>query len=334
VPAESPQPANLLPVEPEVPAAKSAAPKPAPPSFFEPPLLPSEAPPTEPEQPWQQELAERVENFRRRRARMQGQSEDSDNLEFDFGRIGHFEESSADESKVLEFPDLGANLDVEFGDPSGMPSSSPFWEVIPLKKGGGGSTVLDSAAVEAGEVALERDLEKPEPVEMVVGFSEPHLASAPIEARPLLLPLAPLGRRFLAELADALVLLLGAGLFALTFWFVGGHLTPGPLNIAVLAFIAAFFLFAYFGLFTALTSATPGLLWMGLEVRNMEGLRPTTPESFWRAFGYLVSIAALMLGFVWALVDGEALTWHDRMSGTFLTFADQESTTESMKSEL
>jgi uncharacterized RDD family membrane protein YckC len=123
-------------------------------------------------------------------------------------------------------------------------------------------------------------------------------------------------------------------LFALTFWFVGGHLTPGPLNIAVLAFIAAFFLFAYFGLFTALTSATPGLLWMGLEVRNMEGLRPTTPESFWRAFGYLVSIAALMLGFVWALVDGEALTWHDRMSGTFLTFADQESATESMKSEL
>jgi hypothetical protein len=26
----------------------------------------------------------------------------------------------------------------------------------------------------------------------------------------------------------------------------------------------------------------------------------------------------LMLGFVWVLVDNEALTWHDRMSRTFL----------------
>jgi len=26
-----------------------------------------------------------------------------------------------------------------------------------------------------------------------------------------------------------------------------------------------------------------------------------------------------MMGFLWALVESEGLTWHDRMSGTFIT---------------
>ena len=63
---------------------------------------------------------------------------------------------------------------------------------------------------------------------------------------------------------------------------------------------------------------------MGIEVRNLEGRFPTPREAFWRAFGYLVSSAALMLGFVWALVDSEGLTWHDRISGTFLAAAEAE----------
>jgi hypothetical protein len=45
-------------------------------------------------------------------------------------------------------------------------------------------------------------------------------------------------------------------------------------------------------------------------------------QSFWRAFGYLVSASAFFLGFVWALVDSEGLTWHDRMSDTFLASTD------------
>jgi hypothetical protein len=28
-----------------------------------------------------------------------------------------------------------------------------------------------------------------------------------------------------------------------------------------------------------------------------------------------------MLGFIWAWVDSEGMTWHDRMSGTFITLA-------------
>jgi uncharacterized RDD family membrane protein YckC len=56
----------------------------------------------------------------------------------------------------------------------------------------------------------------------------------------------------------------------------------------------------------------------------MEGWPPDRRESLLRAFGYLVSLSAFLLGFFWALVDGESLTWHDRISGTFLTPAKQD----------
>jgi uncharacterized RDD family membrane protein YckC len=143
--------------------------------------------------------------------------------------------------------------------------------------------------------------------------------------------IAPLGRRFLAGLADSLVLLLGASIFALIFWRAGGRLSLQPLNLMVVGFMAVSFLFAYFGLFTALTTSTPGLLWMGLEVRKLDGTPPTARDACWRAFGYLVSITALMLGFVWSVVDSDTLTWHDRMSGTFITPVESGSAEESLR---
>jgi uncharacterized RDD family membrane protein YckC len=135
---------------------------------------------------------------------------------------------------------------------------------------------------------------------------------------------APLGRRFVAGLADTLVLLSAAGLFGMVLRHIGVRMSLAPLNLSILAFVAIFFIAVYFGLFVALTASTPGLLWMGLEVRNLEGDHPTPGEASWRAFGYLVSIAGLMLGFVWALVDSDSLTWHDRISGTFLTLAPRD----------
>jgi uncharacterized RDD family membrane protein YckC len=173
--------------------------------------------------------------------------------------------------------------------------------------------------MQAGEFAIEQASSAGDRLEIVVGPMklDAHAAASQLELQAL--PLAPLGRRFLAGMADGLVLLMGAGLFALIFWRAGGHLTLVPLNLAIVALIAVIFVLAYFGLFTALTFSTPGLAWMGIEVRNMEGTPPAPRESFLRAFGYLVSISAFFMGFLWALVDSDGLTWHDRISGSFLT---------------
>jgi uncharacterized RDD family membrane protein YckC len=74
----------------------------------------------------------------------------------------------------------------------------------------------------------------------------------------------------------------------------------------------------YFLLFMISTSQTPGMKIRRLAAVTREGT-PLDPRSAClRGFGYFISIAPLMLGFIWALVDPEHLTWADKVSGTFL----------------
>ena len=74
----------------------------------------------------------------------------------------------------------------------------------------------------------------------------------------------------------------------------------------------------YFLLFMLSTSQTPGMKMKNLEAVTREGF-PLDPRSACkRGFGYFISIAPLLLGFVWALIDPEHLTWADKVSGTFL----------------
>jgi uncharacterized RDD family membrane protein YckC len=133
---------------------------------------------------------------------------------------------------------------------------------------------------------------------------------------------APLGKRFIAGVLDALVLSAVAGMFAIVFRAAGVRLHRGAVDLAVLLVASAFWLFIYFAAFTTLASATPGQSTMGLWVRNFDGDLPTPQECLLRAFGYLVSIASVMLGFLWAAMDSDGLAWHDHVSGTLLAERD------------
>lgn len=260
--------------------------------------------------PWREELNDRLEDFRRKRERLRGQFDPSTSLDLEFG-------TPAD-APVSDPARESGGFDVALTPPQ---REMPVLESAPLEKSGEDLRVLDSAAVEAGSKRLVPDETETEPVEIILESSPP--SAQPSASRrsgvPATLRVASLGPRFMAGLADAVVLLLGGGLFALIFWAAGGRISLRPLNIIILGAITALFVLSYFGLFTALSASTPGLLWMNLEVRSLDGGPPTPQESFWRAFGYLVSIASLLLGFVWALVDGDHLTWHDHMSGTFIS---------------
>jgi uncharacterized RDD family membrane protein YckC len=89
--------------------------------------------------------------------------------------------------------------------------------------------------------------------------------------------------------------------------------TGGPYIAGLLILFGVYFL-----IFMLTTSQTPGMKIKGLTVVTREGL-PLDPRSAsLRGFGYLISIAPLMLGFIWAVVDPEHLTWADKVSGTFL----------------
>jgi len=74
----------------------------------------------------------------------------------------------------------------------------------------------------------------------------------------------------------------------------------------------------YFFLFMLSGSQTPGMKTRELVVVTREG-EPLEPrDSCMRGFGYIISILPLMLGFVWALIDPEHLTWTDKVSSTFV----------------
>ena len=283
--------------------------------------------------PWRRELSGRVQSFRQRRARLLNEPAPEEFLDFEFEPREASASPDPGVEEILQFPQNVLAVDAEITPPAALEDDVQHSDAETLEKGDEGLEILDSALAQADEFALEPASPAGNRLEIVVGPSE---VDAPAAASQLALqafPVAPLGRRFLAGLVDGLVLLLAAGLFAFIFWRAGGHLTPVPPNLAIVALIAVIFVWAYFGLFTALTFSTPGLAWMGIEVRNMEGWPPAPRESLLRAFGYLVSISALMIGFLWALVDSEGLTWHDRISGTFLTPANQEAPSEVVESK-
>lgn len=268
--------------------------------------------------PWRQELSERVLSFRQRRARLRTE----ENLDFEFDRAEPKGTAEPAVERFLEFPQNSAHLDAEIASPAALESHALDSDLETRERDEEVFEIFDSPRPRAEDFEIEPAGENR--LEIVVGPSEAGASTVVSPPEPEAFQVASLGGRFLAGLVDGLVLLLSGGLFAFIFAFAGGHLTPVPPNLAVLAVISVIFVWSYFGMFTALTSATPGQALMGMEARNMQGCRPETRESMLRAFGYLVSLSAFMLGFFWALVDSDSLTWHDRISGTFLTPVRQD----------
>jgi uncharacterized RDD family membrane protein YckC len=281
---------------------------------------------------WRRELSERVQSFRQRRARLRNEPAPEESLDFEFEPREVSAPLERGVERILEFPQNVPAADAEITPSAALEDDVQHLDAETLEKGDERVEVFGPALAHADQFVLKPAPPAGDRLEIVVGPSEAGAPAAASELEFQALPVAPLAQRFEAGLVDGLVLLLGAGLFALIFWRAGGHLTPDSRNLAIVALIAVIFVWTYFGLFTALTFSTPGLIWMGIEVRNMEGWQPTLRESFLRAFGYLVSISALMLGFLWVLVDTEGFTWHDWISGTFLTPMNHELPGEDVES--
>jgi uncharacterized RDD family membrane protein YckC len=266
---------------------------------------------------WREELAERLQDHRRRRSRPQEGFDRSGTLDLAFEEPAEQEPAGIVDAQLIESPETSEeSFDARF---VASHESSPSVNSVPFERQVENLRVLTSAAVDAGEAQLGQAETDSGPVEIVLESPSPASRAASHRRAAGSLEVAPLGLRFAAAVVDTIVLLSGGALFSLIFWVVGGHVSVNPLNLAILGSITTLFLLAYFGIFTALSSSTPGLLWMNLEVRSLDGGAPTPRESFWRAFGYLISGASLMLGFIWAAMDGDHLTWHDHMSGTFIT---------------
>ncbi|PYT96543.1 MAG: hypothetical protein DMG38_23825 [Acidobacteria bacterium] len=134
-----------------------------------------------------------------------------------------------------------------------------------------------------------------------------------------LYPVASIEDRRLAALVDFFCLLFAYGGFLGLFGSLGGHFTLSKLSVAVCGMTFAVFYLQYFALFTIFGGTTPGMMLRGLQVVSFSGEPPTSRQMLLRSVGYALSAGTFFLGFLWAMWDSDELTWHDRLSRTYLS---------------
>ena len=176
-------------------------------------------------------------------------------------------------------------------------------------------------------IAIGRNRATHEDPRMFIDLSLPPDAqslapSSPSESRletSSLCPVAPIEERRRAGLADALCLLFAYGGFLALFGSLGGQFTFSKLSAAMCITTFAIVYLQYFALFTVFGGTTPGMMLRGLQVVDFSGETPSPRQMLWRSFGYMLSAGTFFLGFLWALWDEDGLTWHDRLSHTYLS---------------
>jgi uncharacterized RDD family membrane protein YckC len=134
-----------------------------------------------------------------------------------------------------------------------------------------------------------------------------------------LYPVASLDDRRLAALIDAVCLLFAYGGFLTLFGSLGGQFMLSKLSAAVYGATFAIVYLQYFALFTVFGGTTPGMMFRGLQVASFSGAAPTPRQLLLRSAGYVLSAGTFFMGFLWAWWDEDTLTWHDRVSRTYLT---------------
>jgi uncharacterized RDD family membrane protein YckC len=134
-----------------------------------------------------------------------------------------------------------------------------------------------------------------------------------------LYPVATLEDRRIAAIIDAACLLFAYGGFMALFSSLGGQFSATKLNAVVYFATFAVVYLQYFALFTIFGGTTPGMMFRGLQVASFSGAPPTPRQYLLRSVGYVLSATAVFAGFAWSWWDEDHLTWHDRISRTYLS---------------
>ncbi|HJZ63489.1 MAG TPA: RDD family protein [Candidatus Acidoferrum sp.] len=134
-----------------------------------------------------------------------------------------------------------------------------------------------------------------------------------------LYPVASMDERRIAALIDGACLLFAYGGFLALFGSLGGQFTFSKMSATVYTIAFAIVYLQYFFLFTVFGGTTPGMMLRGLQVVDFSGEPPAPRKLLLRAAGYVLSAGTFCLGFLWAMWDEDELTWHDRISHTYLS---------------
>jgi uncharacterized RDD family membrane protein YckC len=139
----------------------------------------------------------------------------------------------------------------------------------------------------------------------------------PVTASPVI-DLAPLQRRLLAIVIDTSLTLAAFAVFVRLAAPAAAFLHSQRVAevCAVLALMLA--CAGYQALFANSMKTTPGMWYAGIGLCTLEGYVPERRQRCARLLALLLSVLPLGMGLAWSLFDEDRLTWHDRLSGTYL----------------
>jgi uncharacterized RDD family membrane protein YckC len=127
-----------------------------------------------------------------------------------------------------------------------------------------------------------------------------------------------MGMRLMAAIVDGALI---TGAFFAAAWVAAANVQPLPalrsieLGAAVALFVTGLLYQAFF--FT-LGEATPGMRYAHIALCTFAGAKPSRAQRCGRWVALLLSVLPVGLGLAWALFDDDHLTWHDRLSRTYL----------------
>lgn len=247
---------------------------------------------------WRGELTQRLKAYRTRQNKL---SAGTGQCQFSFA--GSTDQPQAERSVAIEERPASPEHDFSFTIAIGRSARNPAADEAPME--------IDVSLRPDSEVQPHQQPVRPE--------AQSHSG---------LYPVASIDDRRLAGIIDLFCLLFAYGGFLGLFGSLGGHFTVSKLSIAVCATTFAIVYLQYFALFTIFGGTTPGMMMRRLQVVSFSGESPTPRQMLLRSAGYLLSAGTFFLGFLWSMWDEDELTWHDRLSRTYLsaepTLADLE----------
>jgi uncharacterized RDD family membrane protein YckC len=130
--------------------------------------------------------------------------------------------------------------------------------------------------------------------------------------------MAPLDLRLMAAMVDG-SLVLGSFLVAASevAWHVKGAPSMRAAEVGAALGLAAVCIL-YHLLFYAFARGTPGMYYAGIAPCTFDGKNPSRSQRLGRLAALLVSVVPVGLGVMWAIFDEDHLSWHDRLSQTYL----------------
>jgi uncharacterized RDD family membrane protein YckC len=240
---------------------------------------------------WRSELSERLASYRARRRRT---SPNEDQSQFSF-EAKHEPAEPARQVAVAEAHEEAGPDDFSF--------TIAIGRCVPSKQNQDGQMFIDVSLPPAAPVSevTQRDA-----------------GAIAVEPMPRMYPVASMDERRIAGLIDGACLLFAYGGFLTLFGSLGGQFTFSKMSAAVYGIAFAIVYLQYFFLFTVFGGTTPGMMMRRLEVVDFAGEEPAPRKLLLRAAGYTLSAGTFFLGFLWAMWDEDELTWHDRISHTYL----------------